>query len=162
MALKAYAGNILTASTEFIVNPVNCLGVSGAGLAAQFATEYPDAQAVYRAACEQGVMTPGMALIVPKPGLIFFPTKDDWRQPSRPEWIHSGLRYLYERWRGRTWRPNSVAFPELGCGLGGLDPAQVRRMISRFAAAVPFPVEIWQLPGDERPGSWQDHSLSLT
>jgi len=47
-------GDIFDESTEAIVNPVNCVGVMGAGIALQFKTKYPENYAAYAAACKRG------------------------------------------------------------------------------------------------------------
>ena len=44
-------GDIFAQPAEAIVNPVNCVGVAGAGLALQFKRRHPDAFLAYRRAC---------------------------------------------------------------------------------------------------------------
>ena len=55
--------SIFEIDAEAIVNPVNCVGVSGAGLARQFARRYPENDRLYRQACTEGRVTPGRGLI---------------------------------------------------------------------------------------------------
>ena len=45
-------GNIFDAQVEAIVNPVNCVGVMGKGLALQFKKRYPDNFEAYKRASE--------------------------------------------------------------------------------------------------------------
>ena len=74
---------------------------------------------------DNGFDTPGPRWIVN------FPTKDDWRKPSRLEYIESGLRALHTALRDR--HITSVGMPMLGAGLGGLDPETVlRKMVGEF------------------------------
>ena len=44
-------GNIFDSECDALVNPVNCVGVTGAGLAKQFKEKYPMAYYSYRSAC---------------------------------------------------------------------------------------------------------------
>src|SRR5208283_1157177 len=67
--------------------------------------------------------------------IINFPTKRHWKGKSRIEDIDSGLLDLV-----RVIKENdigSIAIPPLGCGLGGLDWAEVRPLIEAALASVP-------------------------
>lgn len=126
-------GNILRADVEAIVNTVNCVGVMGRGIAAQFKREYPENFKVYEAACKRKEVTLGRMFIfetgqVLNPRLIVnSPTKRHWRGESRIEDIESGLDALVAEVKQRGI--NSIAIPPLGCGLGGLDWKDVRPLI---------------------------------
>lgn len=61
--------------------------------------------------------------------IVNFPTKKHWRQPSRLEYIESGLTDLVMQVRQNEIR--SIAVPPLGCGLGGLDWDEVKPRIVR-------------------------------
>lgn len=67
--------------------------------------------------------------------IVNFPTKKHCRQPSRLECIDDGLRDLIAR--VRQLGIASIAVPPLGCGLGGLDWAEVRPLIERAFEVVP-------------------------
>jgi hypothetical protein len=71
--------------------------------------------------------------------VVFFPTKNDWRNPSQLSWIKEGLVCLaaspaHTQWRKQT---RNIHIPKLGCGLGGLEWADVRPLIVRFAEMMP-------------------------
>jgi O-acetyl-ADP-ribose deacetylase (regulator of RNase III) len=131
--------DIFKMKVEAIVIPVNCIGVMGAGLAKKFAKLYPDGLQKYQMLCCTGTMRPGVVrshrLRVQDDGkmpthAVFFPTKDDWRNPSKIQWIDDGLiRLKYEIIYGGF---NSIAIPALGCGLGGLQFEDVRAAIYRY------------------------------
>ena len=119
-----------------LVNTVNCVGVMGKGLALAVKQRWPACYHAYRAACQKGQLRPGQLHLwrnpaAPRPGqpqaIVNFPTKDDWRQPSRLEWIDQGLQALVKL--ARQERFPSLAVPPLGCGLGGLDWRQVQPLI---------------------------------
>lgn len=132
--------DILTANVEAIVNPVNCVGVMGKGVALQFKRTYPANFAFYKRACECGDMKIGTVLVygtgkrVNPKCIINFPTKRHWRDNSRMEDIESGLYNLVEV--VRLYGIKSIAIPALGCGNGGLRWDDVRPRIERAFADV--------------------------
>ena len=123
-------GDMFEMPVDIRVNSVNCKGVMGAGVALAFRERYPEMFKDYQQACREGTIRPG-ALHVWKNltdnWIINFPTKRDWREPSRYEDILAGLQALrsYLKEQG----PVSVALPALGCGHGGLDWGRVSSMI---------------------------------
>lgn len=125
MPVEIVRGDIFRSGADALVNPVNCVGTSGKGLAKQFARRFPFAQKVYVSACRRGTFQIGTVLESAhkvgggKPRIIFFPTKDHWRDPSRREYITEGLSRL--SYVISTSLYDTVAVPALGCGNGGLD-----------------------------------------
>ena len=126
-------GNILTEDVEALVNPVNCVGVMGKGLALAFKNAFPKNFAAYEKACRKGKVKPGKMFVFPIRSdrgpqyIINFPTKKHWRNPSRIEWVEEGLKDL--RTVILTNAIRSVAIPPIGCGLGGLEWKKVRPLI---------------------------------
>ena len=118
---------------EALVNPVNCVGVMGKGLALEFRKRFPDNYTEYRRACQSGRVRPGQMMVFktyrtgPQGYIINFPTKRDWREASRLEDIQEGLKALAQEIRNR--RIQSIAIPALGSGLGGLQWKEVRKAI---------------------------------
>ena len=121
-----------------IVNTVNCVGIMGKGLALTVRNRYPACYNAYRAACRRGQVRPGRLHLwrnmANRPGqarwIVNFPTKDHWRQPSRLEWIDQGLEALVELIQQE--KIPSLAVPPLGCGLGGLNWAEVEPLILHY------------------------------
>lgn len=134
-------GNLLTADVEALVNTVNTEGAMGKGIALQFARAFPEILPPYEAACRSGELRPGKVQVIERPGLvnprwiINFPTKRHWRGKSRLADIEEGLVDLVHAVRDRGIR--SIAIPPLGCGLGGLDWADVEPRIRAAFAALP-------------------------
>ena len=58
-------GNLLEADVEALVNPVNCVGRMGKGLAKQFKDAFPKNFTAYQRACRENEMKPGQMLVVP-------------------------------------------------------------------------------------------------
>ena len=134
-ACVRFASGDFFRSAAALVNPVNCEGVMGAGLARQFAVQFPTYAAAYRQDCAKGVLRPGVITVYRdrEPVIFSFPTKTTWRAPSQLAYVVSGLPELF-RLVGKLNLP-SVALPALGCGCGGLSWCDVRREILAAAAS---------------------------
>jgi O-acetyl-ADP-ribose deacetylase (regulator of RNase III) len=83
-----------------------------------------------RGRCWAGV-TAGRVQVVKRAGrpgyVINVATKQHWRQPAKIEYVRDGLVDLVKRIDEHGI--GSIAVPPLGCGLGGLDWAEVRPLI---------------------------------
>lgn len=125
-------GNIFNSSCEFLVNPVNCVGVMGKGLALEFKNKYPLNFEIYKKACDNAYFNIGNLLIVPVDNkfIVNFPTKKHWRNKSDLEFIKIGLEEL--KVAINDFNIKSIALPKLGCGLGGLDWNEVFDLIKNF------------------------------
>lgn len=125
MPLRLIDGDLFASQAEALVNPVNCVGVSGKGLALEFKRRFPHNQRGYVDACKDGTLVPGKVLITTVwntssfPHFIaYVPTKTHWRNPSTLELVRLSIEALTRELVicGIT----SVAVPALGCGNGGL------------------------------------------
>lgn len=126
--------DIFTYDCEAIINPVNCVGVMGAGLAKKFKDKYPDVFLTYFNACKQEDLSKklkiGTCLTVKANDgkyIIHFPTKDHFKDPSKMEYIELGLDALIRH--VKHFNIKSVAIPALGSGLGGLNWSNVKPLI---------------------------------
>ena len=116
--------------------PVNCKGSMGAGLALDAAERYPEVELAYKKACKDGSLAIGKPLLTSsKDGriLLLFPTKNDWRNKSEIDYIESGIVY-FKNQIVNSGSINNIPLhiPKLGCGLGGLDWADVNPMIEKY------------------------------
>lgn len=129
--LEFVKGDMFDAPADIRVNTVNCVGVMGAGVALAFKQRYPDMFKDYQRDCKDGRVQPGTMHVwksLAGDWIINFPTKRDWREPSRYEDIDAGLDDLRGYLDGIG--PVTIALPALGCGHGGLDWGRVSQMIS--------------------------------
>jgi len=119
--IRFVRGDIFETGAEALVNPVNTVGVSGAGLAKQFKRRFPSAVSQYARLCAERAFRIGHALTIMDNGVLvcFVPTKIHWSGKSEVKWVDAGLKSL--RQALDAMGVNSVAIPALGCGLGGLD-----------------------------------------
>lgn len=130
--IHSVSGDILKSDAEAIVNPVNCVGVMGRGLALQFKKAFPANFKAYAAACHRYEVWPGQLLVfdnkVIQPRYIInFPTKLHWKDKSWMKDIELGLMALAKTIG--DYGLHSIAIPKLGCGLGGLNWSEVRPRI---------------------------------
>jgi O-acetyl-ADP-ribose deacetylase (regulator of RNase III) len=123
-------GNLLLSDAKALVNPVNCEGVMGKGLAYQFKIKYPKNNHEYVKACRSGKLTIGNGLLYPENDkLIYnFPTKDKWREKSQYDYIKLGLIDLSKKIIEH--KILSISIPPLGCGNGGLEWGKVNEIIT--------------------------------
>ncbi|HEU5281997.1 MAG TPA: macro domain-containing protein [Gammaproteobacteria bacterium] len=147
-------GNILEAKAEALVNTVNTKGVMGKGIALQFKKAFPDVFKAYKNACDTGTMQIGKIHIYEQPTselhhyIINFPTKDDWKKPSKIEYIRKGLKSLTEA--VQQYKIRSIAIPALGCGQGGLKWEDVLPLIRSAFESMPE-VKVIVYPPQEAP-----------
>ena len=126
-------GDLFQDRAQALVNPVNCVGVMGKGIALQFKEKFPDNFKEYAQAYRRNGVRPGRMFVFDtyRPQahryIINFPTKRHWRDSSRIEDIEAGTLALAGEIRDR--RIESVAIPALGSGLGGLDWERVRPIL---------------------------------
>lgn len=136
-------GNIFDSPAQVIVNTVNTVGVMGKGLALEFKNRYPQMFEKYKAACEKHTFAIGKLMLISAPDhmLLLFPTKENWRYPSKLSYIEQGLKHFCDNYaqRGIT----SIAFPKLGCGNGELDWDDVRPLMERYLKDLPIDVYIY-------------------
>ena len=144
-------GDIFAQPADAIVNPVNCVGVAGAGLALQFKRRHPGAFIAYRSACAERRVRPGRMFTFDtgceRPRwIVHFPTKRHWRDRSAIGDIEAGLHDLAATVARHGIR--SIAIPPLGCGLGGLDWRAVRPLVAACLGDIPATVIVLEpVPG---------------
>ena len=118
---KGLIGDLFESRAQTLVNTVNCVGVMGKGVAAQFAKRYPTMLQDYKQRCERKAVRLGEPYLfrdLSGASTINFPTKGHWRAASRLADIERGLDYLVAHLP--EWGVTSMAMPPLGCGNGGL------------------------------------------
>lgn len=147
MTVKIVRGDIFTSRAEAIVSPVNTRGVSGAGLAKEFARRYPLQEREFAKLARAGKIWPGSFLAVRRNVttrplyIVYIPTKCHWRESSSLQNVRDSLVAL------RSWRPTDVkviAMPALGCGLGGLLWAYVKEQVIKVLDDAPWDVRLYE------------------
>ena len=62
--------------------------------------------------------------------IINFPTKEDYKKPSKLTWIEAGMRNFIETYK--KYNIKSVAFPKLGTGQGNLQWEEVHTVMKKY------------------------------
>jgi len=127
--LYGVRGDLFDSIADAIVNPVNTVGVQGAGLALKFKNKFPGLDKEYKDACRSGVFEESALFLYEIPEehkgvcaarfVICLPTKHVPREDSSISLINRGLFYLVNVHYG--YGLNTIAFPRIGCGLGRLN-----------------------------------------
>lgn len=141
------SGDIFTSQMQTLVNPVNTVGVMGKGLAKQFKMCFPDMFENYQLACNNNSLTVGQLHLyqTEEHWILNFPTKQHWRGKSKLTYIESGLQRFIDIYEIEQIK--SVAFPMLGCGLGGLDwESDVHPIMKSSLGNLAIPIEIYINP----------------
>ena len=142
-------GDILSTKLDILVNPVNCCGVMGAGLAAKIKEMYPEVYSSYLTHKSIGDLTTGNTIIVVAESdknaryIANLPTKDDYRKSSKIEFVSSGMESLVSK-VSNIYKTNNIrviGVPALGCGLGGLNWEDVKDVIVEKALASPSEIK---------------------
>lgn len=135
--------SIFDTKLQAMINTVNCDGVMGKGLALEFKRRYPYMFKEYKEKCLKGEIKPGLLHIyrTDKKVIINFPTKKHWENKSRMEYIEKGLLYLKKNYK--AWELKSIAFPQLGCDLGGLDWSKVKVLMEEYLNAFDISIEVY-------------------
>ena len=134
---------LFESSARVLVNTVNTVGVMGKGVALEFKKRFPEMHRLYRGHCKSGRLRIGKLWLYRTLGrwVLNFPTKAHWRNPSKIEYIRAGLTKFVTTYQDRGI--DSISFPLLGCGNGGLDfDTQVRPLMERYLRSLPIPVYI--------------------
>lgn len=148
MTFNVEQGDMFEADADALVNPVNCKGVMGAGVAEQMMDRYPGQCKIFNRESEGLVgVRPGNVYVSMAAQrdtnedklVVHVTTKDDWQDPTQLDWIESIAKQLdtmiteavnAARQAGKD--PDSidyVAMPAIGCGHGGLSWPVVRGIL---------------------------------
>lgn len=142
--VKIIIGDIFKSEAQTLVNTVNCVGIMGKGLALEFKKRFPDMFKDYFERCQKKELRLGKPYLYKRlvpPGILLFPTKQDWRSVSCLSDIEDGLRYLQSKYK--EWGITSIGVPPLGCGLGELEWNIVGPTLYRYLEKLDIPVELY-------------------
>lgn len=137
-------GNMFESPAQVLVNTVNTVGVMGKGIALTFKKVYPDMYKNYRYYCENKQFEMGKLYLYKTPGkwILNFPTKINWRNPSKIEYIEQGLKKFVASYKEKGIK--SIAFPKLGCGNGGLNfETHVKPLMDKYLSNLDINVYVY-------------------
>ena len=149
--IKFASGDMFDIPADIRINTVNCVGVMGAGVALAFKERFPEMFKAYKKECENKTVRPGKPhvwsdfYLYENLTIINFPTKDHWRNPSKYEYIESGLIWLVKFLK--DYGTVKVTMPALGCGHGGLDWNKVKSLIKKYLDGLEATIYVFE-PSD--------------
>jgi len=141
---KALIGDLFGSDAQALVNTINRVGVMGKGVALEFKKRFPANFEDYVKRCQRKQVQLGEPYPFHDPSgrlIVNFPTKDHWRSPAKLSDIECGLDYFVRHFA--EWRIESVAFPPLGCGNGGLEWSEVGPLMYRKLHPLPIEIEVY-------------------
>lgn len=150
MAYKEIKGNIFNSKAMAVVNTVNCVGAMGKGIALDFKLRFPEMFKEYQKICFRRMLKPGQILpyTKTKPIILNFAIKDDWKDPSKVEWIEETLQKFVENYHhmGLT----SVAFPWMGAMNGGLPFETIQKLTRKYLSNLSdIDIEVYEFDPNE-------------
>ena len=145
--------DIFTSTAHYLVSPVNTKGVMGKGLALEMKKQFPLNFKYYLSFCSSSSPKGGDLIfyypenITKERAIVNFCTKEDWKKPSKLEWIEKGVNSIIER-LGEMHSDGQypcplLALPMLGCGDGGLDQDSVLKVFKQSLKGCKYDVEIY-------------------
>lgn len=142
--IKLIEGNIFNSKAHTIVNTVNTVGVMGKGLALEFRIRYPEMFKQYLNLCKENKLKIGDLWIykTKKKWILNFPTKIDWRDDSKIEYLEIGLRNFINIYKQKKIK--SIAFPILGSNLGNIPPEISLKIMYNYLSECDIPIEIYK------------------
>lgn len=137
-------GDLFEGDAATLVNTVNCVGVMGKGIAQEFKKRYPEMFLDYQARCKNNEVKAGVPYLykdLAGTSILNFPTKNHWRSPALLEDVIKGLDIFISQYK--EWGIESISFPPLGCGNGGLDWEIVGPIMYQKLSQLDINVEIY-------------------
>lgn len=141
--IKYVKGDIFNSPSKIIVNTVNTVGAMGKGVALEFKKRYPEMFDKYQELCSNQLLDVGKLYLwrESEKWVLLFPTKKHWRYPSKIEYIEKGLQKFEQNWD--KLGTNTIAFPRLGCGNGGLDWQEVKPLMEKYLSKIPMQILVY-------------------
>lgn len=142
--IKYVKGDIFSTPAQVLVNTVNLEGVMGKGIALNYKKMYPDMFIKYQKLCKDNKLQIGKLWLYKTNNkwILNFPTKKEWRKPSKIEYIKEGLEKFVNTYREKNI--TSIAFPKLGCGNGGLKWEDVKPLMDFYLKNLPIDIYIYE------------------
>lgn len=149
MGYKEIKGNIFNSNAMAIVNTVNCVGAMGKGIALDYKLRYPEMFKEYQKICFKHILKPGQILPYrkSKPIILNFAIKDDWKDPSKIEWIEETLQKFVNNYK--TMGITSVAFPWMGAMNGGIPLETIKNITRKYLSNLEdIDIEVYEFDPD--------------
>ncbi len=131
--IRELESDLFDLEVDAFAHGCNLSGIMNAGIAREFKARYPDMFMEYNAYCRAGTFSLGdVHFYRPqdgRPNVINVGIQETTESRAIIEYVERGLEKIQESYG--VWKINSIAMPRIGCGLGGLDWKDVRKVVER-------------------------------
>ena len=156
-------GDMFFSQMQTLTVSVNLQGIMGKGLASRAKYQFPDVYVAYQDMCRFKRLTASQPCLYKREAsldeeladqtdgpiktpnaakwFLLFATKRRWQENSRLEDIEAGLEWFRRNFEKE--KVKSIAFPALGCGLGGLPWSEVGPLMCRKLHDIGIDVAIY-------------------
>jgi O-acetyl-ADP-ribose deacetylase (regulator of RNase III) len=136
-------GDLFTTEADAIGHGVNVKGAMAAGIAAQFAKRYPEMKSVYVARCHRSLLHPGDVFSWYEWDRVIFniASQENPGRDARLLWLIAGISAALIECEGQG--VSTLALPQIGCGIGGLEWDEVKAALKILAEASTVDIEVW-------------------
>lgn len=161
MIPKIIKGNIFNSNCQTLVNTVNCVGFMGKGIALEFGYRYPEMERKYKEMCKENKIRIGKLWLYKSNDkrILNFPTKKDWKHPSKLEYIEEGLKNFANNYANQG--VTSIAFPQLGTSSGGLEWTEIRALMLRYLSNLEIPIEIYEFEAKAKDDLYEEFKVRV-
>lgn len=133
MPIEYRTGDLFTTDAQAMAHGCNCKGVMGAGIARKFQQQYPHMYLIYREMCLKEAFVPGTYFAYSAPDgktILNLATQTYPGAYAKCEWIELAFtKVLHDLPHLKT-----IALPQIGAGLGGLEWEDVKKTLEKLAA----------------------------
>ena len=139
------SGDLFTSDAYALMHGVNCSSVMGAGIAPLFKAKFEGMFDAYVKACKSGELVPGGVFIWSVGAVTVYNAASQNRPGADAslEWLESSVRFALHD--ADMWELEKIALPRIGCGIGGLDWADVEPLLRKLAGEFRTDLEVWTL-----------------
>jgi O-acetyl-ADP-ribose deacetylase (regulator of RNase III) len=155
-------GDMFFSGMQTLTVSVNLQGIMGKGLASRAKYQFPDVYVAYQDACRSKRITATKPCLYKREAsldeeladlttplstpnavkwFLLFATKRKWRENSRLDDIEGGLAWFRDNFAAEGVK--SLAIPALGCGLGGLNWADMGPLMCKYLYGIGIDVAIY-------------------
>jgi len=137
------SGDLFSSTADGMAHGANGLGVMGAGIAPRFKKLYPDMYAAYNAEGTAGRLHGGDVFVWKAPGITIFNviSQGILGPNAKLSFVEAGIRKALAVADADGVR--TIALPRIGCGIGGLDWADVEPLLEGLAGESICDLEVW-------------------
>lgn len=142
--IKIIKGNLFKTKAQTLVNTVNTVGVMGAGVALECRLRYPEMFEKYVELCKIKQIQIGKLWLYKSPDrwILNFPTKEDWKDESKIEYLEKGLTKFVTTYKEKGI--TSIAFPVLGARHGKIPENVSLKLMKLHLKKCDIPIEIYK------------------